>query len=78
MPGMGAGPGAPGMTRNIAKGGYPSQQMNQPQKGGQPAKDEFGMALGPSDILRPAVPQMPTTQVANTAQAAVPPNVGKV
>ena len=26
MNGMGSGPGAPGMTRNVAAGGYPSQR----------------------------------------------------
>ena len=78
MQGMGAGPGAPGMTRDIAKGGYPQKQAGQPQKGGQPAKEQFGTALGPSEMMRHAVPQMPTTQQATALQPVAQPAVAKV
>lgn len=45
MQGYGAGPGAPGMTRNVAKGGYPSQQG-----GGKGAPPAGGAATGAAQM----------------------------
>ena len=57
MRGFGAGPGAPGQTRNVAAGGYPSQS-NPGGKGSpspapltQPVAQDPGQPFNPSDIV---------------------------